>query len=110
MASERICTPVDLAEDAFSNQTDQPHVERQLIKFHTDALREDHLKLRMLRENPSTTVSVVEIAMTTEDVQRRFELRTGGTGGTERRAPATAVSASQRRQEAMEIDHVLSDE
>lgn len=91
---------VDIAEQAFRGETDRPIIERQLVGFFVDALREDYLKMRILRENPSTLSRAVDIAASEENLRMRFALRQQWTRSTGRRQNPT--------EEAMEIDHTRS--
>ena len=76
MLSERL---LDLAEEAFTsgpdgpgNQMHAPLVEKQLVGFFIDALRDDHLKLKILSDNSGTLERAVELA-TRDQTQRERE-------------------------------------
>ena len=80
-----------IAEDAFQgqDQADLAVIERQLVGFITDGLAFDYLKMKVVRENPDRLQAAVHIAMTEQNLRRKFSLRTGG----------------EDRAEPMEVDH-----
>ena len=81
-----------IAEDAFTgqDQADLPTIERQLVGFFIDGLAYDYLKLKVMRENPDRLQAAVHIAMTEQNLRRKFNLRTG---------------REDRTVEPMEVDH-----
>ena len=70
--AERLIT---LAEEAFPGP-DGPVIQRQLIDIFLDGLSEDHLKMKILRENLATLEAAIEVATNEQNIRRRFNLRT----------------------------------
>ena len=67
---------LNLGEDAFEGQ-DVNAVQRQLVGYFIDGLREDNLKLKIMRENPDTFQAALATATREQNLRRRFQLRTG---------------------------------
>ena len=107
MLADRV---VDLAEEAFRGDRDRPLVEKQIVHFYIDALREDYLKLRILRENPDNLARAIEIAATEENLRLRFTLRQKRRGEPARRETVreTVRGRDNRTEERMEVDHARS--
>ena len=70
---------LSIAEDAFQGQgpADLNAIERQLVGFFIDGLAFDYLKMKVMRENPDRLQVAVHIAMSEQNLKRRFNLRTG---------------------------------
>ncbi|ESP03278.1 hypothetical protein LOTGIDRAFT_171625 [Lottia gigantea] len=85
-----------LASEAYSG-TSSLEIERQLVGFFVDGLKENYLKLKILRENPKTLQLAVTLAMSEQNLRTRFALRTGSN------FPRNEDSSS--RDEPMEVDH-----
>ena len=69
---------LSIAEDAFQNQMGHAgQIEQQLINFFIDGLNTDGLKLKIMRENPATLQAAIALAMTEQNLYKRFDLRTG---------------------------------
>ena len=68
-----------IAEDAFQgqDQADLAAIERQLVGFFIEGLAFDYLKMKVMRENPDRLQAAVHIAMTEQNLRRKFNLRTG---------------------------------
>ncbi|ESP03464.1 hypothetical protein LOTGIDRAFT_171401 [Lottia gigantea] len=85
-----------LAAEAYSG-TSSLEIERQLVGFFVDGLKENYLKLKILRENPKTLQLAVTLAMGEQNLRTQFALRTGSS------YPRNEDSSS--RDEPMEVDH-----
>ena len=86
---------LNLGEDAFEGQ-DRNAAQGQLIGYFIDGLKEDSLKLKIMRENPDTFQAAVAIATREQNLRKRFQLRTG-------RGIETRSIDSEH--EPMEVDH-----
>ena len=79
--AERLLTA---GEDAFDgvdrgeNNALLPAIERQLIDYFVDGLRDVMLKKKLMREDPQTLAEAAEIAGREQNLLKRFELRLGG--------------------------------
>ena len=69
--AERLLT---LSEDAFPGQQG-PAIQRQQIDIFVDGLTEDHMKLKVLRENPATLDAAITCATNEQNLRKRFNLR-----------------------------------
>lgn len=87
-----------LAEQGFTGQPGGfAAVERQLIGYFTDGLYYDYLQFKIMRENPSTLVAAIAIAVNEQNLRKRFNLRVG----------RDITSPPQTRNEQpMEVDQV----
>ena len=65
----------NLAVQAYDDMTPQ-EIQRQLVSFFENGLRDHIVRTKVLRENPPTFQRAVEIAMNEHNFQRRVELRT----------------------------------
>ena len=63
-----------LSEEAYSSRQGE-EIERQLVSFFIDGLKSDSLRLRLMRQNPAKLNDAVQIAMSEQNLQKRFELR-----------------------------------
>lgn len=81
---------ITLSEEAFPNQQG-PEIQRQLIDIFVDGLSEDHLKMKILRENPNNLNAAITAATNEQNIRKRFSLRT--------RHPVYS------EEERMEVDH-----
>ena len=83
-----------LAQEAFSTQQGGlAAVENQMIGFFTDGLYHDFLKMKVMRDNPTTFQNAVTVAMNEQNLRQRFNLR-------------SSSDASIRKEEPMEIGHL----
>ena len=69
-----------IAEDAYppsacSNETARQVVEKQLVDIFCDSLYYDHLRIKVMREDPQDFESAVNIAMNEQNLRKRFQLR-----------------------------------
>ena len=108
--SERL---LSLATEAFSGETNQPHVERQLVVNFTDALAKDEIRLCVMREEPYTLAGAVQIADMEEKLEERLRHR-------QQHGKSLVPSGSRDRRsepgrdgrwpivEQMEVDHARS--
>ncbi|MEW8543127.1 MAG: hypothetical protein AB2693_06290 [Candidatus Thiodiazotropha sp.] len=88
-----------LARDAFEGQDGNNNaVERQLIGFFADGLYHDYLRIKVMRDNPTTFQQAVRSALNEQNLRKRFQLRSGREFGRDR--PPTG-----RQDEPMEVDH-----
>lgn len=106
MFCERLITA---SEDAF-DRTDRnaagellPGIERILIDYFLDGIQDNTIKMKLLRESPTSLKRAVEIANSEQQLKARYQLRIGGT------VPSTtddhlAGHSSHRREEPMEVD------
>ena len=105
--SERL---LDLAEEASeSGPGDQMHaplVEKQLVGFFIDALRDDHLKLKILRDNSGTLERAVELATRDQTQQEREASNDEDDADTQ----AQSLSRSSNDEETMTKDDVDDDD
>ena len=70
--AERVYT---LAAQAYDDMT-STEIQRQLVSFFENGLRDHTVRTKVLRDNPTTFQRAVEIAMSEQNFQRRVELRT----------------------------------
>ena len=69
---------LSLAEEAFTGQNGGVSaIERQLVGFFVDGFAYDYLKMKVMRENPTTLQAAVASAMTEQNLRKRFNLRLG---------------------------------
>ncbi|ESO98605.1 hypothetical protein LOTGIDRAFT_174140 [Lottia gigantea] len=85
-----------LASEAYS--VSSLEVERQLVGFFIDGLKENYLKMKIIRENPTTLQDAVTRAMTEQNLRKRFALR--------RNSEYSRSSQNFDQIEDMEVDHV----
>lgn len=66
-----------LAREAYDNVQDGAAalVDQQLIEFFIDGLREDAIKLKILRDKPTTYERAVKLAMDEQNLRTRFTMR-----------------------------------
>jgi len=75
MFAERMLT---LAADAYDGQPGGvAGADMQLIGFFVDGLAFDYLKMKVMRENPTTFQGAVTAAMREQNLRKRFNLRAG---------------------------------
>ena len=91
---------LSLARDAFEGQdATQVAVQRQLIGFFVDGLYHDYLRIKVMRENPTTFEDAVRSALNEQNLRKRFQMRSGREFG--------RPQHDQSRQEIpMEVDHL----
>lgn len=95
MYGERLLT---LAEEAYVGQPGGLQaIERQLVGFFIDGLLHDYLKMKVMRENPVNLQAAVTVAMSEQNLRKRFDLRTG--------QKEKYSHSTYNEQEPMEIDH-----
>ena len=95
--AERI---MSLAEDAFGGQgmLNRP-IQDQLVGFFTDGLYQDYMKMKVMRDNPRTFQGAVDIALTEQNLRKRFSLRSGKN---------QVNHETSSGHEPMEVDHLRS--
>lgn len=64
-----------LSEDAFEDQT---AANQQLVGFFIDGLLNDYMKMKVMRENPTTLQAAITTATEEQNLRRRFDLRSTG--------------------------------
>lgn len=84
-----------LAEEAYNNVGNQA-VERQLIEIFVDGLRDDPLRLKLMRDRPPTLQGAIAIATNEQNLRKRVAF----TGRSHMSTP------EGQGQEAMEVDHL----
>lgn len=90
----------NLAEEVFKDQNVMlPIIQSQLVNFFINGLLLDYLKMKIMRDNPQTYQQAVAIAMTEQNLRKRFDLRKGGPDRTNMRPSGVASH------EPMEVDH-----
>lgn len=89
---------LNLGEDAFEG-LDQRAVQAELIGYFVDGLRENPLKLKIMRENPADFQAAVAVATREQNLYKRFQLRTGLTEG-------SFSSVSNNELEPMDVSHL----
>lgn len=52
-------------------------IQDQLVGFFTDGLLMDFMKMKVMRDNPHTFQGAVDIALTEQNLRKRFNLRSG---------------------------------
>lgn len=65
---------ISLAEDAFDNEG-SPVIERQLIDIFVDGLRENSLKLKVLRDKPDTLQKAILLVTNEQNLRTRLNHR-----------------------------------
>ena len=96
----------NLARDAYQQEhltSDEAKqiVQIQLVNYFIDGLAEDSMRMKLLRDQPSSLDAALKRAMDEQNLRRRFEIRTNKTFRAERVAPHT-----QREETPMGTDHV----
>jgi len=92
--AERLYT---LAEEVFKGQNIfLPIIQKQLINFFINGLHHDYLKMKIMRDNPESYQDAVTVAMTEQNLRKRFELRRGKPERTDKYTDG---------HEPMEVDH-----
>ena len=86
---------LSLAEQAYEGADNARVTEQQLVGFFVDGLYSDRLKLKIMRDNPTTMQDAIDSARAEYNLQQRFQLRTG----------RTYFSPQSNIGEPMEIDH-----
>ena len=71
--SDRILT---LAEDAYGNQGGNA-AERNLIDIFVDGLLNDHLKMKILRDQPITLQAAIAVAVNEKNLRNRVKIASG---------------------------------
>ena len=67
---------LQISEDAFdSDRIANPLIQQQLVDIFCDGIAYDYLRMKILRENPRTLESAVEIAMKEQNIRKRLTLR-----------------------------------
>ncbi|MES9879658.1 MAG: hypothetical protein ABW185_02110 [Sedimenticola sp.] len=92
---------VAVGEDAFEGQA-RDAVDRQLIGYFIDGLYQDNLKMRIMRDNPTTMQQAITVATNEQNLRKRFNLRTGRDMGTN---IDDGVQQREMGHQPMEIDH-----
>lgn len=69
-----------------------------LIGFFADGLHHDYLRIKVMRDNPTTFQQAVRSALNEQNLRKRFQLRSGREFGRDRQS-------SGRQDEPMEVDH-----
>ena len=65
-----------LADQAYADTTND-QIQSQLVNFFVDGLNYDYLKIKVMRENPTTLQAAVNTALTELRFRKRVGLRTG---------------------------------
>lgn len=90
---------LSLSSEAYENVEDNLEmIESQLIGTFIDGLRHDYLRLKLMRENPTTLALAVNSALAEQNVRARFELRS--------HLSHNQVQTPLNRPVPMEIDHL----
>jgi len=90
-----------LAEESFSNQpVGFQAVQRQIIGYFTDGLCYDYLQVKIMRENPTTLQAAITLAVTEQNVRKRFQMRSGRDYGSQ------SHQSTGQFKESMEVDHL----
>lgn len=93
---------LELAEDAYVYRPEElPIIERQLIGCFTDGLAHGYLRLKVMRDNPTSFQTAVNLALGEQNLRTRYNLRSGES--------FNCQSSSQQvntGSEPMEIDHL----
>ncbi|VDI26577.1 Hypothetical predicted protein [Mytilus galloprovincialis] len=93
----------NLAEEVFKDQNvNLPIIQKQLVNFFINGLSLDYLKMKIMRSNPDTFQGAVAVAMTEQNLRKRFELRRGTP---ERSNQSRHYEVQGASEEAMEVDH-----
>ena len=71
--SDRIST---LAEEAYGNQGGNA-AERNLIDIFVDGLLNDHLKMKIFRDQPNTLQAAIAVAVNEQNLRNRVNLASG---------------------------------
>ena len=85
------------AEDAFEGQQ-QAVRDQLLVAYFVDGLRDDRLKMKVMRENPNDFARAVIVATQEHNLRKRFQLRTGHPVGSD-------PDYGRNEDVPMEIDH-----
>lgn len=64
---------INLANDAFKDKVAEEIVQKQLVGIFVSGLAFDHLKLKVMRDNPATLDAASKVAMTEQNIRLRFE-------------------------------------
>lgn len=96
--AERLMT---VGEDAFEGQANDV-VARQLIGYFIDGLNQDNLKMKLMRDNPTTMQQAITISTQEQNLRKRFNLRTGRDM---RMDVNDGVPQREMGHQPMEIDH-----
>ncbi|CAC5378378.1 unnamed protein product [Mytilus coruscus] len=76
---------------------------KQLVNFFINGLSLDYLKMKIMRPNSDTFQGAVAVAMTEQNLRKRFELRRG----TPERSSNRHFEGQGAGEEAMEVDHYI---
>ena len=68
---------LNIAEDAFQTNVQNAEIQKQLVGYFIDGLRDDSLKLKVMRENSQTFEAAMLVAAREQNLKKRFQLRTG---------------------------------
>ena len=79
-----------MAEEAYQNQGGDA-IERQLIDIFVDGLIQDHLKLKILRDQPDTLQGAIALATNQQNLRARVQMSHG--------------FSTPRKETPMEVDH-----
>lgn len=80
-------------------------VQQQLVEFFTDGLREDGIRLKIMRERPKTFDKAVDLAMGEQNLRERLALRSHTRGGSFN--PVSKFNTSRESgHEPMVTDHI----
>ena len=104
MYSERL---YNIARDAYANtnatsKESKAIIEKQLISYFIDGLVNDSIKMKIMRENPSTVDQALKIAIGEQNLRKRFALRNSKSFNENR------VEREGRIEIPMEVDHSRS--
>jgi len=76
--AERILTLGTEAYQGFrDDRTHEGLIEKQLVGFFIDGLNDDHLKVKLMRDNPQRLAEAVNTALMEQNLRKRFMLRSG---------------------------------
>lgn len=89
-----------LAQDAFSQQREKIEAaQQQLVGFFVDGLSNDSIRYKCMRDNPQDLQQAVKIALTEQNLRKRFQIRTGHEYN-------RRTQDSDRVEIPMEVDHM----
>ncbi|CAG2243486.1 unnamed protein product [Mytilus edulis] len=92
----------NLAEEVFKDQNvNLPIIQKQLVNFFINGLSLDYLKMKIMRSNSDPFQGDVAVAMTEQNLRKRFELRRG----TPERSNNRHFDGQGAGEESMEVDH-----
>ena len=96
MFAERL---INLVSEAFVGQEiNNDLVDSQCVGFFTDGLIKDNLKWRLFKANPVTLQDAIDVALSEENLRRRFDLRMGHTTHSHDDRPSYMSRGSSHRE------------